>query len=84
MTAAIRLTGDVYTMDVGAEGDQGRVMGQVMEADTGIDVRWGWIVLPCALVLFTVLLLISTVVMGRATPSPAACKSSTAEVADTD
>jgi hypothetical protein len=72
MIAAIRLTGDVYTMDVGAEGGQGRVIGQVMEADTSIDVRWGWIVLPCALAFFTVLLLISTVVMGRAPPSPAA------------
>lgn len=58
MTAAIRLTGRVYNWDQDLGGGQGNVTGQVMLADTCIDIPWGWIALPAAVTLLTPMLLI--------------------------
>ncbi|KAI9890983.1 MAG: hypothetical protein M1814_003484 [Vezdaea aestivalis] len=76
MTAAIRLTGRVDSDSPVYGRGQGKVEGQVMLADTCIDVRWGWIALPAAVALLTLLLLIPAVVLGRAARSQPAWKSS--------
>ncbi|KAI9889951.1 MAG: hypothetical protein M1814_004674 [Vezdaea aestivalis] len=76
MTAAIRLTGRVFDQDYGSGGGQGKVTGSVMISNTCIDVRWGWITLPAAVALLTLLLLASTVLLDRLKPDQPAWKTS--------
>ncbi|KAH7119981.1 hypothetical protein B0J11DRAFT_617002 [Dendryphion nanum] len=76
MTAAIRLTGTRFDGSVGYGGGQGDVTGKVLLADTCIDVRWGWIALPSAVALFTLVLLVSTVVFDRVARKQPAWKTS--------
>ncbi|KAF2185200.1 hypothetical protein K469DRAFT_750395 [Zopfia rhizophila CBS 207.26] len=80
MTAAIRLTGRVLDYNSGYGGGQGPVTGQVLLADTCISVRWGWIALPAAVTLLSLLLLILTLVLGGATGDQLAWKSSSLPV----
>jgi len=77
MTAAIRLTGRVDDSDtVGQGGGQGDITGQVFLADTCIDVRWGWLALPAAVSLFTLLLLLWVMLLNLFARDQSAWKSS--------
>jgi len=76
MTAAIRLTGMVKDTDSGQGGGQGNITGQVLLADTCIDVRWTWIALPVAVSLLTLVLLIWTILLDTAMRDRSGWKSS--------
>jgi len=64
MTAAIRLTGRVDYRDPDWGSGQAPVTGQVMLADTCIDVRSGWFAMPAVVAILTLLLLIAAIVHG--------------------
>jgi hypothetical protein len=80
MTSAIRLTGSVgqlwNTQRSDGSGRQGTVTGTVFLAETCIAVRWGWIALPAAVTLLSLLLLILTHILSRAPGDRPAWKSS--------
>ena len=80
MTAAIRQTGQVFGLGSDVNSGQGYVTGQVFLADTCIGVRWNWIALPAIVVLLTLLLLVLTLVHGRATGDRSAWKTSSLPV----
>lgn len=77
MTSAVRLTGSVGDFQRSdGSGRQGFVTGTVFLAETCIAVRWGWIALPAAVTLLSLLLLILTLILSRAPGDRPAWKSS--------
>lgn len=57
MTTTIRLYTDAYTPN--------NITGLVLDSETCVDVRWGWLTFPCALLLLTLVFFVAMVIQTR-------------------